>query len=481
MAYRDLQEFIAKLDEQKLLKRVTTEVSQDLEIAEICDRVVKARGPALLFERVNGHSIPVAINLFGSEERMSLALGVRNLDQLSEKLAAFLSFAMNPPTGNFIDKLKTLPRLLEAANFLPKSASRGVCQEVVKKEDADLLSLPIIKCWPKDGGRYITFPLVFTKDPQTGKRNCGVYRMQVYDGKTTGMHFHPHKDGARHLRKTGERMEIACAIGCEPSICFAAAMPLPPDVDEMFFAGIVREEGVKMVKAVTVDVEVPAEAEIVVEGYVDVNEKRVEGPFGDHTGYYSLEDEFPVFHVTAITHRRNPVYHTIIVGPPPMEDCYVGKAIERLFLPLMKLTIPELVDYHMPYEGVFHNLMIVAINKQYPGHARKVMHAIWGLGQAMFTKAIIVVDRDVDVHNMREVAWKALNHIDPERDIEFAHGPVDILDHSSPLPGYGSKMGIDATTKWKGEGFERRWPEEITMSAEIKAIVDRKWNQLGIK
>ncbi len=481
MPYRDLQHFIETLDQKGLLRRVRAEVSQDLEIAEITDRTTKAGGPALLFENVRGHSIPVAINLFGTRERMALALDVESLEKLTDRLGNILALAMNPPTGGFIEKLKSLPKLLEAASFLPKSVSGGMCKDVVLKGDqVDLDRLPVLKCWPRDGGRFITFPLVFTYDPETGRRNVGAYRMQVYDKRTTGMHFHWHKDGARHLRKSKAPLQAAAVIGCDPAMCFAATLPLPPDVDEVLFAGLVRQEGTRLTKCKTLDIEVPANAEIVLEGTIDPVERRTEGPFGDHTGYYSLEDEFPVFRVQAVTHRAKPVYHTIIVGPPVQEDDFMGTAIERLMLPLMKMQLPELVDYHMPYEGIFHNLMIVSIRKQYPGHARKVMHTVWGLPQAMFTKCIIVVDHDVNVQDPREVCWKALNHIDPERDIEFVMGPIDILDHSSRLPGYGSHMGIDATTKLAGEGFTRRWPDELKMTPEVKALVDRKWKELGL-
>lgn len=481
MPFRDLQHFIEALDQRGMLKRIKTEVSRDLEIAEITDRVSKAGGPGLLFENVQGHSMPVGINLFGSKERMALALDVENLDKLTERLGSILALAMNPPGGGFLDKLKTLPKLMELASFMPKTVSGGQCKDVILKgEQATLDRFPILKCWPQDGGRFITFPLVFTYDPETGKRNVGAYRMQVYDGRTTGMHFHWHKDGARHLRKSKTPLQVAVAIGSDPALCFAATLPLPPDVDECLFAGLVRQESTKLVRAETVEIDVPANAEIVLEGTVDPVERRREGPFGDHTGYYSLDDEFPVFRINCITHRAKPVYHTTIVGTPPQEDGYIGYAIERLMQPLMKMTIPELVDYHLPIEGVFHNLMIVSIRKTFPGHARKVMHTIWGLGQAMFTKCIVVVDEDVNVHDYREVAWKALNHIDPQRDIEFSLGPIDILDHASRLMGYGSHMGIDATTKTAGEGFTRRWPDVITMSPEIKALVDRKWKDLGL-
>ncbi|HEX7902225.1 MAG TPA: menaquinone biosynthesis decarboxylase [Planctomycetota bacterium] len=481
MPYRDLREFIDVLGQKNLLKRIKTAVSADLEIAEITDRVSKAGGPALLFENVPGHTLPVAINLFGTAERMALALDVPNLDALTERLGSLLAMAMNPPTGGFIEKIKTLPKLMEVASFLPKKVDGGMCKDVILKGDqVDLEKLPVLKCWPQDGGRFITFPLVFTYDPETGKRNVGTYRMQVYDKKTTGMHFHWHKDGARHLRKSKTPLQAAAVIGSDPAMCFAATLPLPPDVDECLFAGLVRQEGTRLTKAETLDIDIPANAEIVLEGTIDPQERRREGPFGDHTGYYSLDDDFPVFRVQAITHRKNPVYHTTIVGTPPQEDGYIGMAIERLMAPLMKMQLPELVDYHMPIEGIFHNLMLISIKKQFPGHARKVMHTIWGLGQAMFTKMIVVVDEDVNVHDYREVAWKALNHIDPQRDFEFSLGPIDILDHASRLAGFGSHVGIDATTKWKSEGFDRRWPDEIKMSPEVVQKIDRLWKELGL-
>jgi 4-hydroxy-3-polyprenylbenzoate decarboxylase len=479
--YRDLTHFIEALEGKGLLRRVRAEVSQDLEIAEITDRAVKAGGPALLFENVRGHSVPVAINLFGSRERMALALDVPSLDRLPDRLGQVIALATSPPGGGFLEKIKTLPRLMEAASFLPKSVSGGPCKDVILKgEQVDLRRFPVLKCWPADGGRFITFPLVFTLDPASGKRNVGTYRMQVYDERTTGMHFHWHKDGARHLRGATGPLQAAVAIGSDPALCFAATLPLPPDVDEVLFAGLIRQEATRLVKAETVDIEVPANAEIVLEGTIDPAERRREGPFGDHTGYYSPEDDFPVFRVRAVTHRAKPVYHSILVGRPPQEDGFIGEAIERLMLPLLRLQIPEVVDYHLPFEGVFHNLMLVSIRKQYPGHARKVMHAIWGLPQAMFTKCIVVLDEDVDVHDPREVCWKALNHIDPDRDLEFVMGPVDILDHASRLTGYGSHVGIDATRKLPGEGFTRPWPDEIRMSPEVKARVDRMWKDLGL-
>jgi 4-hydroxy-3-polyprenylbenzoate decarboxylase len=341
-----------------------------------------------------------------------------------------------------------------------------------------------LKCWPEDGGRYITLPLVFSRNPDTGKRNCGMYRLQVFDERTTGMHWQTHKQGAEHYRRMqhqgSKRMDVAVAIGADPATMYSAILPLPPDLDEMMIAGFLRQSPVEMVKCQTCDLEVPAHAEIVLEGYVELGELRTEGPFGDHTGFYSLADEYPVFHVTCMTHRKDPIYATTIVGPPPMEDYYMGKAIERIFLPLMRLQLPEVRDIAMPAEGVFHNLILVAIRKSYPGHARKVMHSIWGTGQAMFSKCIVVVDEDVDVQNYREVAWKALNNIDPERDIQFVMGPVDSLDHASRLPNYGSKMGIDATRKWPGEGFTRPWPGVIGIPADVKERVDALWKRAGL-
>ena len=354
----------------------------------------------------------------------------------------------------------------------------------MRTEGFSLLDYPVLQCWPEDGGRFITLPLVFSKNPDTGKRNCGMYRMQVFDERTAGMHWQTHKQGAEHYRRMqnqgARRMDVAVAIGADPATMYSAILPLPPDLDEMMIAGFLRQSPVEMVKCRTSDLEVPAQAEIVLEGYVELGELRTEGPFGDHTGFYSLADEYPVFHVTCVTARQDPIYATTIVGPPPMEDYYMGKAIERIFLPLMRLQLPEVRDISMPAEGVFHNLILVSMRKSYPGHARKVMHSIWGTGQAMFSKVIVVVDEDVDVQNYREVAWKALNNIDPQRDIEMVLGPVDSLDHSSRLPNFGSKMGIDATRKWSGEGFTRPWPGVIAMSEDVKRRVDELWKRVGL-
>src|ERR1700682_1418729 len=481
MAYRDLREFIRALDEHKELKRIPFEVDPVLEITEFADRAVKQGGPALLFEKPKGSSIPVLINAFASARKMEIALQVSSVDDVADRISEYLEMRM--PQG-LIAKLKMLPKLAEMGKFFPRTVSSGACKEVIR-HNFSLNEFPILQCWPDDGGRYIPLPMVFSVNPDTGKRNCGCYRMQVYDERTTGMHWQTHKQGAEHYRrllKEGKqsRMPIAVAIGSDPATMYSAILPLPPDLDEMMIAGFLRGKPVEMVKCETSDLEVPANAEIVLEGYVELGELRTEGPFGDHTGFYSLADEYPVFHVTCITQRKEPVYVTTIVGPPPMEDFYMGRAIERIFLPLMRLQLPEIRDICMPAEGIFHNLMLVSIRKSYPLHARKVMHAIWGLGQAMFTKCIVVVDEDVDVQNVREVVWKALNNIDPERDIQFVLGPVDSLDHSSRLPNYGSKMGIDATPKWKEEGFNRPWPGVIRMNEEVRKRVDELWKKAGL-
>ena len=558
LAFHDLREWIAALEKHGELKRIREAVSPELEITEITDRVSKigssgrerdgatkskytAGGPALLFENVSGHpGHKVLINQFGSERRMALALGVERVDEIAERIHALTN--LKPPAG-FLDKLKMLPQLGELANAFPKvvAGKDAACKEVVRRDNFDLNFFPILKCWPHDGGRFITLPCVHTRDPGkgagAGKRNIGMYRMQVYDGQTTGMHWQRQKVAAEHYREAlraaaaftggeagaksarvammaesaggataipegptggsmsglpgglpqvalgklqGSRLEVAVAIGTDPATTFSAIVPAPPDIEEFLIAGFLRGKPVEIVKCETVDLEVPAHAEIVLEGYVELGELRAEGPFGDHTGFYTLEDQYPVFHLTCITHRKGPIYAATIVGKPPMEDAWMGKAVERIFLPAMKMTIPELVDIHLPVEAVFHNLMIVSIKKSYPGHARKVMNAIWSLGQAMFTKCIVVVDEDCDVQDMAEVVLRVANNIDPERDIQFTLGPIDSLDHASRLPNYGSKMGIDATRKWKAEGFDRTWPAMIEMDRATKAKVDAMWEKLGL-
>lgn len=482
MAYTDLREFIRALEKNGELKRIPFEVDPYLEITEFADRSVKSGGPALLFEKPKGSRVPLLVNAFASVKRMNIALEVDDVNEVAARISEFLQMQM--PQG-LIGKLKMLPKLAEMGAFFPKIVSSGPCKEVIRLSDFSLQEFPVLHCWPQDGGPFITLPMVFSKNPDTGKRNCGMYRMQVYDERTTGMHWQTHKQGAEHYRRLvkegkSKRMDVAVALGGDPAAMYSAILPMPPDIDEMMIAGFLRGKPVEMVKCETCDLEVPAEAEIVLEGYVELGELRTEGPFGDHTGFYSLEDEYPVFHITCITHREDPIYPTTIVGPPPMEDFYMGKAIERIFLPLMRLQLPEVRDMCMPAEGVFHNLMLVSIRKSYPGHARKVMHAIWGLGQAMFSKCIVVVDEDVNVQDAREVAWKALNNIDPQRDIEMVMGPVDSLDHASRLPNYGSKMGVDATRKWPGEGFTRPWPDVITMPDDVKQRVDALWKHAGL-
>ena len=489
MAYSNIRDFIARLEHEGELKRIDTPVDVDLEITEITDRVSKAGGPALLFQKPRSakdsvdYSMPVLINTLGSKRRIELALEVDSLEEIARRIEELLD--MKPPTGMF-DKLKMLPKLAEVGAFFPKTVKTSPAREVIERENVSLSRIPIMKCWPQDGGRFITLPMVITRSPRSGRRNVGCYRMQLFDERTTGMHWQIHKGGAEHFRwlerqGKGRRMEVAVALGSDPATMLSGILPLPEDLDEFLFAGFLRREPVELVKCETVDLEVPANAEIILEGYVDLDDIRVEGPFGDHTGYYSLEDKFPAFHITCITRRREPIYVSTIVGAPPMEDYWIGYAIERIFLPLMRKQMPEVVDMHMPAEGIFHNLMIVSIRKSFPGHARKVMNAIWGLPGAMFTKCIVVVDEDVNVHDLREVTWKALNHIDPERDIQFTLGPVDQLEHASRLPNFGSKMGIDATHKWSSEGFTRPWPDEIKMDDETRKRVDSIWANLGLK
>ena len=482
MAYKDLREFVKRLEAAGELKRISAEIDPVLEVTEITQRVTRAGGPALLFERPKGSRTPLLINMLGSEQRINLALETDSLVEVAGRIRGFLD--VQAPQG-LLDKIKMLPKLAELGSFFPKTVKTGPCKEVVRHRGFSLLEFPILQCWPKDSGRFITWPLVITRNPETGKRNVGVYRMQVFDEKTTGMHWQTQKHGAEHFRRARAagrdgRIDVAIAIGADPVTCLAGILPIPPDLDEMMFAGFLRREPVEMVACETCPLEVPAQAEIVLEGYVDLSELRIEGPFGDHTGFYSLEGEYPVFHVTCVTQRRDPLYLTTIVGPPPQEDFYMGHAVERIFLPVMQMQYPEIVDIAMPAEGIFHNLMIVAIRKSYPGHARKIMNAIWSLGQAMFTKVVIVVDHDVNVQNWHEVTWKTLCAIDPERDVQFVLGPVDTLDHAARRQDFGSKMGIDATRKWANEGFDRPWPDEITMNEVTKQRVNGLWRQLGL-
>ena len=481
MACQNLSEFIDRLRREKELVEISAEVDPRLEITEIYDRVVKQGGPALLFRNVKGSNVPLAINLFGSFRRMNLALGVSDLDEICQRIESFVELKV---PEKITDKLKFLPKLHLLNKIAPKIVSSAPCQEVVQKE-GDLLSrFPVIQCWPGDRGRYITFPMVITKDPETGIRNVGAYRMQVFDGRTTGMHWQIHKDGTAHHRKFREKgirkMEVAVALGADPATMFSAVCPLPFGIDEFVFAGFLRGEAVELVKCKTVDLEVPAQSEIVLEGYVDVEEKRLEGPFGDHTGYYSLAKEFPVFHIECVTYRRSPIYVTTAVGRPPMEDAYMAKAIERLFLPLIRSQFPEIIDMNLPVEGAFTNCVLVSIKKSYPQHAKKVMHLLWGFGQLMFEKMILVFDHDVNLHDPEEVAWRAFNNVDPKRDMILTEGPLDELDISASQDLFGSKVGVDCTRKWPEEGMQRPWPDDIVMSEEIKKQVTRRWQEYGI-
>ena len=482
MAYKDLQDFIKQLDEKGLLKRINVKVDSELEITEIADRISKQYGPALLFEKVKGSKYPVLINAMGTYERMSMALGVEKLDDIGDGIEGFID--MSNYLG-LMKKVQSLPRLARMVAVFPiKLPTKGACQEVIE-ENPDLTTLPVLKCWPGDGGRFITLPLVITKDPETHIQNMGMYRLQVYDKNTTGMHWHLHKDGREiydKYKKIGGRMPVSVALGCDPAVTYSATAPLPKMIDEMMFAGYLRKSPVKLVKSITSDLYVPADAEFVIEGYVDVNEDlKLEGPFGDHTGYYSLTDYYPVFHVTCITHKKNPVYPTTVVGKPPMEDCYMGKATERIFLPLLKMQHPEIVDFNFPLEGVFHNCVIVSIKKRFPGHAKKIMNSLWGMGQMMYTKMIIVVDENVSPQDLSTVAWKVFNNIDAKRDVVISEGPLDALDHASDLPHYGHRMGIDATEKWPSEGHTREWPDDIEMTDDIKELVSRRWAEYGIE
>jgi 4-hydroxy-3-polyprenylbenzoate decarboxylase len=502
VSFPDLRSFLADLEAGGQLKRIATAVDPVLEVAEIADRMSKSDAPegpggapatdprngrfggyALLFENVIGSSIPLAINTYGSYQRMYRALGCTDFEQLADRVQLLVKPEV---PSSLMDKVKKLPELIKIAGFAPKSVRSGICQENVHTGDqADLSKLPIIQCWPDDGGKYVTFGGVVTKNPEEGDLNVGMYRLQIFGPRLTAMHWHMHHDGARHWRMHKERgikqMPLAVVLGGHAVLPFAATCPLPPGISELLFAGFLAGGGIELVNCKTIELQVPASAEIVIEGWVETDGELVlEGPFGDHTGFYSLADYFPKFHVTAITHRRDPIYPTTIVGKPPMEDYYMGKAVERIFLPLLKTIVPDIVDYDLPIFGAFHNCVFIKIKKEYPLQARKIMHSIWGAGQMMLSKFIIVVDEDVDVHDQNDVLFHVGANVDPERDIHTVRGPLDILDHAAPFCGAGSKMGIDATRKIAGEGVVREWPEELVMSDEIKQRVDRRWSEFGL-
>ena len=474
MPARDLREWIETLRREGELVEIDAEVDPFLEMTEIVDRTVKAGGPALLFTQPKGSEHPVLLNQFGTERRMCLGFGVATLDHIARKLEDVLE--MQPPQG-LVDKVKGLGKLKQLADALPKSVRSGVCQEVVLEPNLDLL--PIQHCWPGDPAPFVTLPAVITKDPRTGTRNVGMYRMQKIDSRSTFMHWQIHKDGAADWRGMGERLEVAVALGLDPISAYSASAPLPKHLDEFMLAGFLRGKPVELVKAKTVDLEVPANAEIVLEGYIEKGELGTEGPFGDHTGYYSPAEPFPIFRLTAMTMRKEAIYPSIVVGIPPAEDAWLAKATERIFLPAVRMTVPEIVDYDLPVAGAFHNCVIVSIRKAFPGHAKKVMHAIWGLGMLSLSKSVVVVDEFVDVHDYESVFFHACANVDPKRDVILTEGPLDQLDHAAVMHCYGGKLGIDATHKWESEGA-REWPERIEMSQEVRELVDQRWDEYGI-
>ena len=469
MAYDSLQEFVAKLDTAGELKRIGVEVDPVLEITAIADREMKLPngGKALLFEKCRGAKFPLLINAYGSTKRMALALGVDDVEEIARELTGILTAK---PPASFREALTLLGTALELRHAKPKGGAATFTTQL-----SALSELPIQKCWPQDAGRFLTLPMVITRDPETGARNVGMYRMQVIDERTTFMHWQLHKTGARHWRRYVElkkRMPVAVALGGDPVLAFCATTPLPDGLDEFMLAGYLRKKSVELVKCQTNDLEVPANADFVLEGYVDPNEApAMEGPFGDHTGYYTLPELYPKFHIDRIMARRDAIYPSTIAGVPPMEDFYMGSASVQIFLPVLKLTLPEIVDIALPAAGVFHNLVVVSIHKQFPHHAMKVMHGLWGMGQMMFTKMIVVVDEDVNVRNTQEVLFRLCANIDPQRDLVFSNGPADVLDHATPVLGFGSKLGIDATHKLPGEANTRPWPPIVRMDEAVQQRV----------
>jgi 4-hydroxy-3-polyprenylbenzoate decarboxylase len=474
----DLREWIALLEREGELHRVAAEVDPDLEITEITDRVVKSGGPALLFERVKGSELPLLINQFGTERRMCLAFGVERLDDVAAMLENLLE--MQPPQG-LVDKVRSLGKLKSIADSMPKDVSRGACQEIVLTgDDVDLGVLPIMRCWPGDPAPFITLPAVITRDPNTGVRNVGMYRMQKIDSRSTFMHWQIHKDGRADLLASPDgTIPVAVAIGLDPVTAYSASAPLPKHIGEFMVAGFLKGSPVELVQCKTIDLQVPANAEIVLEGTVSRDNVGLEGPFGDHTGYYTPAEEFPILRISAITMRRNAVYPSIVVGVPPAEDQWLAKATERIFLPAIRMSVPEIVDYDLPTAGAFHNCVIVSIRKRFPGHAKKVMYAVWGLGLLSLSKSVVVVDEGVNVHDYQQVFFHVCANVDPKRDVVLTEGPLDQLDHAPTLQSYGGKLGIDATAKGPAEGA-REWPEPISMSDEIRALVDARWGEYAL-
>ena len=477
MAFDSLRDFVDELRKAGELHTVDAQVDPYLEISEITDRTVKAGGPALLFTNVRGSRFPVLTNQFGTHRRMAMALGARTLDEVAERISSLIDLKIPASLGERLMKLASLAPL---ANLIPRTQNHGSVHDVVIVEP-NLKELPVLTTWPLDGGPFITLPLVITKDPQSGAFNVGMYRVQMYDERTTGMHWQRHKQGRAHAEKWGDRIPVAIAIGSDPALTYAATAPLPPVLDEFAFAGLLRGKPVRLVPCKTIDLKVPADAEFVLEGYVDNTDLRTEGPFGDHTGVYSLADLYPTFHCTAITHRKEPIYAATVVGKPPMEDAWLGKATERIFMPILRMVVPEIVDMNLPVEGGFHNLAIVSIKKSYPGQAKKVMNALWGLGHMMMlTRTLVIVDSDIDVQDVRSVAWFVLNNLDAAHDVVMMPGPVDDLDHGSYTPAVGVKIGIDATRKNAAEGYTREWPPDMVMNAQTRQLVDQRWKEYGM-
>lgn len=481
--FKDLRSFIKALEKEKEIVKVEQKMSPILEISALTDKVSKLKdgGKALLFENVEGSNIKVLTNAFGSIRRIKMALGYENLEDIGWKLYKVLK----PEIPNtFLDKLKKLPELKKLNDAIPTVVKDGEIRENVKVKDIDLFEIPVLQCWPKDGGRFITLPQVITKDPESNIRNVGMYRVQILDKAKLALHWQIHKDANHHYNKAKrlkKKLEVAIAIGGDPACTYAASAPLPPEVDEYLFVGMIREESVKLIKGVTIDVEYPASSEIVIEGYVDPDDPLIdEGPFGDHTGFYTPVDKYPFMHVTAILMRNNPIYLATVVGPPPQEDAYIGYATERIFLPLIKFNLPEIVDYHLPASGCFHNFCFVSIKKRYPGHAFKVAYALLGLGLMSLEKYVVVFDEWVDVHNIDEVLWIWGNNTDPSRDILILKGPIDVLDHSTNNVGFGGKVIVDATTKLKEEGYERLWPEVARPDKETLEKIDPIFKNLNL-
>ncbi len=483
MAYEDLRSFLRTLEREGELRRIKVQVDPYLEVGEITDRVQKAHGPALLFENVKGSELPLAMNVFGTQRRLCLALGIKSLDEIGDRIGELLKPELPHGLSGFKDALGKVAQLRSVP---PKHVKGAPCQQIVLTDDqVDLNALPALHTWPQDGGSFFNLGLTHTKHPETGQRNLGLYRLQRHDSRTIGMHWQIHKDSTNHYavaQRLGERLPVAIAFGCPPVVTYAATAPLPADIDEYLFAGFVQRERVELVECKTVPLQVPAHCEVVLEGWLEPGVTRPEGPFGDHTGFYTPVEPFPALTVTAVTMRKNALLQSIVVGRPPTEDGPLGKATERFFLPLLKMIVPDIVDYDLPETGGFHNCAIIAIDKRYPKHAQKVMNAIWGAHLMSLTKLIVVVDADCDVHDYAEVSWRAFGNVDYARDLLLTEGPVDHLDHASYQQFWGGKLGIDATRKLPQEGYTRNggWPEMITSEPATAALVDRRWKEYGL-